>query len=210
MKSSPRYSHIFVLSCGRSGTLTLSKACQYIKNYSCAHESISRHMGSERLDYPKYHIEIDTRLAWFLGRLDEKYGESAFYVFMKRNPEAVAQSYYKRRHRSITILPAYQHAILKRLDRVTLESARDMVKTVNSNINLFLKDKPNKMEFHLERAETDLERFFSSIGAEVNIEKAKREFNTKHNQNSSRPWLYRKMKSFLLFFKYRILNQRHN
>jgi len=167
-------------------------------------------MGSERLDFPKYHIEIDTRLAWFLGRLDEKYGDSAFYVFMKRDPEAVAKSYFKRRHRSITILPAYHHAILKRLDRITIDSARDMVETVNSNIKLFLKDKPNKMEFHLEQAEADLERFFSSIGAEVNIEKAKREFNTKHNQNSSRPWLYRRIKSALLFIKYRILDKSHD
>lgn len=210
MNKSPRYKHVFVLSCGRSGTLTLSKACEHIENYSSAHESISRNIGPARLDYPKHHIEIDTRLAWFLGRLDEKYGESAFYVFMKRDSEAVAKSYFKRRHRSITILPAYQHAILKRLDRITLESARDMVETVNTNIKLFLKDKPNKMEFHLERADTDLARFFELIGAEGDLLKAQSEFNTKHNQNSSRPWIYRKVKSFLLFLKYRILNHRHN
>lgn len=210
MKKHPPFKHVFVLSCGRSGTLTLSRACQHIRNYTSAHESKSRKIGPGRLDYPEYHIEVDTRLAWFLGRLDQRYGSDACYVFMKRDPEAVAKSYFKRRHRSVTILPAYHQAILKRLDRVTIESARDMVETVNTNIEQFLKDKPYKMVFRLEEASTDIDRLLDLIGAEVDRSMAHGEFQTKHNQNVSRPWLYRRVKSALLFIKYRVLGNRHD
>lgn len=210
MKKEPLFKNVFVLSTGRTGTLTLTRACQNIQNYSCSHESRSRLLGESRLDYPDHHIEIDNRLVWMLGRLDQKFGRDAFYVHMKRNPEATARSYFNRRYGNITILPAYQRGILKRLDRANMDTARDMIETVNTNIETFLKDKPNQMEFKLESAEIDMTRLFDFIGADVDEEVALKEFETRHNKNMSRSFTQRKTKALKLFIKYRLFNYRHD
>lgn len=210
MKKEPLFKNVFVLSTGRTGTLTLTRACQHIKNYSCSHESRSRLLGESRLAYPDCHIEIDNRLVWMLGRLDQKFGRDAFYVHMKRNPEATAKSYFNRRYDNITILPAYQRGILKRLDRANMDTARDMIETVNRNIATFLKDKPNQMEFNLESAEIDMTRLFDFIGADVDEEAALKEFETRHNKNINRSFTQKKTKAVKLFIKYRLLNYRHD
>ena len=55
------------------------------------------------------------------------------------------------------------------------------VDTVNSNIELFLKDKNKKMEFNLENAKQDFQRFWEFIGAEGNIDAALLEFDVTYN-----------------------------
>lgn len=209
MKKEPLFKNVFVLSTGRTGTVTLTRACQHIKNYSCSHESRSRLLGESRLAYPEHHIEIDNRLVWMLGRLDQKFGREAFYVHMKRNPEATAKSYFNRRCGNITILPAYQRGILKRLDRANMDTARDMIETVNRNIETFLKDKPYQMEFNLESAEIDMTRLFDFIGADVDEEVAMKEFEIRHNKSVSRRWFQKRIDSMKIFMKYRVLNKRH-
>jgi hypothetical protein len=48
-----------------------------------------------RLSYPDDHIEVDNRLAWFLGSLGTLY-PGAFYVHLTRDPERVASSMVRR------------------------------------------------------------------------------------------------------------------
>ena len=79
--------NVFVLSTGRCGSTTFIKACSHITNYSSAHESLSTRTGKQRLNYPENHIEADNRLSWLLGRLDNTYGDDAFYVHLNRNIE---------------------------------------------------------------------------------------------------------------------------
>ena len=64
--------NIFILNTGRCGSTTFIKACEHIKNYTCAHESLLTEIGAQRFNYPQDHIEADNRLSWLLGRLDEK------------------------------------------------------------------------------------------------------------------------------------------
>jgi hypothetical protein len=59
--------------------------------------------------------------------------------------------------------------------------ALDYCDTVNSNIRAFLKDKNNKMDFHIENAKHDFETFCTWIGAEVDTETAKEEFDVRYN-----------------------------
>jgi hypothetical protein len=59
--------------------------------------------------------------------------------------------------------------------------ALDYCDTVNSNIELFLKDKPNKLSFSLANAENDFRRFWSTIGASGDLDAALAEFQSKHN-----------------------------
>ena len=61
--------NVFVLCTGRCGSVTLYKICKHIQNFTSGHES------RKKLDfkYQENHIEIDNRLSWFLGRLDDKF-----------------------------------------------------------------------------------------------------------------------------------------
>ena len=79
--------NVFVLCTGRCGSMTFAKACGHISNYTSAHESrkqLKPKAPRERFIYLDFHIEVDNRLAWFLGTLNEIYGTNAFYVHLKR------------------------------------------------------------------------------------------------------------------------------
>ena len=72
---------------GRSGSVTFYNVCKHIKNYTTGHES------RKNLDiiFPDNHIEIDNRLSWFLGTLNENFGNDAIYVHLRRNKYEVAK-----------------------------------------------------------------------------------------------------------------------
>ncbi len=176
---------IFVLCTGRCGSTTFIRACQHITNYTALHESRTGHLGDVRFAYQDNHIEADNRLSWLLGRLDEAYGKDAFYVHLTRARRATAASFVKRTGKGI--MRAYARSgILMALppDANPLEVARDYYDTVNSNISLFLRDKPRQMRFRLENAQTDFPSFCSVIEADVNMPAALREFEIKHNASA--------------------------
>lgn len=189
--------NIFVLSTGRCGSTTFAEACRHILNYTAAHESRAGKIGGERLKYPDNHIEVDNRLSWFLGRLDEKYGDDAFYVHLKRNREAVALSHKKRYNNRQSIFKAYTKSILLGPQKYQsrMRAGLDYCHTVNSNIELFLKDKSRKMDFTLENAEQDFEIFWNRIQAEGDLNTALGEWDVQHNQSNNIKDI---MKRFLL------------
>jgi len=174
--------NVFILNTGRCGSLTFIKACQHISNYSCAHESRTGLLGHARLQYPDDHIEADNRLSWFLGKLDRKFGNDAIYVHLKRDLDQTAISYSRRLFPG-GIIPAYRSGILLFMpDNIPVISvAQDYCDTVNSNIELFLKDKDSKMEFRLENARQDFVIFWKMISAEGDLDAAMNEFNIHHN-----------------------------
>ena len=61
----------------------------------------------------------------------------------------------------------------------------DYCDTVNSNIELFLKDKPNQMTFSLENAKEDYRKFWEFIGAEGDLDAALSEFGVHHNASKA-------------------------
>ncbi len=176
--------NIFVLNTGRCGSTTFIHACQHIQNYSSAHESLSSFIGKQRLAYPKQHIEADNRLSWFLGRLDKEYGNNALYVHLSRNYEDTAASFAKRK--DFGIMQAYKDGILQggSEQQSPLEIARDYIETVETNIELFLKDKKNKMNFRLESARADFAEFWKLIQAEGDIDKALATWDVHYNASS--------------------------
>ncbi len=177
--------NVFILNTGRCGSTTFIKACQHISNFSSAHESRCDLLGDARFDYPDNHIEADNRLSWFLGRLDKHYGNNAIYVHLRRNNEDTASSYARRMFPG-GIIPAYRRGILQHLPKDTPDIAvsLDYCDTVNSNIELFLKDKTQKMTFNLENAKQDFELFWELIGAAGEKEAALAEFDIAHNASS--------------------------
>ena len=173
--------NVFVLNTGRCGSVTFIEACRHIHNYSAAHESRATYIGEQRLTYAANHIEADNRLCWFLGRLDKTYGDTAFYVHLRRDAEATAASFVKRRE--FGIMKAWREGIL--MDARPEQSARDIaldyVYTVETNIEHFLRGKSRRMTVRLENAKADFTAFWDRIGAEGDLGMALAAWDTSHN-----------------------------
>ena len=190
--------NVFVLCTGRCGSTTFIKACSHMRNYTAAHESRSGFIGDLHFQYPDNHIEADNRLSWFLGRLEQVFGDGAFYVHLTRDKAHTAASlaklYYPRRG----IMRAYAKSILQNCSRATdpVEICIDYCDTVNANIETFLKDKSQTMKFSLEHAKEDWHRFWQLIGAEGDFSAALSEWDERHNvfrpRKSSLPLRLRK------------------
>jgi len=173
--------NIFILNSGRCGSSTFIKACQHITNYTSAHESLLTEVAEKRLNYPENHIEADNRLSWFLGRLDEKFGDDAYYVHLSRNKTDVVNSFCKRLN--FGILKAYEQGVLMHEKHMlpAHEIISDYLDTVDSNINFFLKDKPVTMNISLETINADFTVFWKNIGAEGDLDKALKEWDIAYN-----------------------------
>jgi len=86
---------IFVIGTGRCGTMTFSKACKHITNFTSGHETSGRLPIKEKLIYPDNHIEIDPSLSYFIPILREKYPD-ALFVHLQRERESCVNSLMKR------------------------------------------------------------------------------------------------------------------
>ena len=77
--------------------------------------------------HSKNHIEADNRLSWLLGRLENTFGNDAFYVHLNRNIEDTIASFSKRI--DFGIMKAYEQGILMHDNRMALPSdvARDYI-----------------------------------------------------------------------------------
>ncbi|XLY90013.1 glycosyltransferase [Ectopseudomonas mendocina] len=174
--------NVFVLCVGRCGSVTFTQACSHIENYTASHESRCQELGEQRLAYPENHIEVDNRLAWFLGRLHEQYGDSAVYVYLRRSQVEIADSYNKRWANDLGIMPAFAKGILKSR-RVGLDVAVDLVRTVSENIECFLRDKSQVFVIDIENPVQGFSQLWRHIGAQGDLELALGEFKVKHNTN---------------------------
>lgn len=184
--------NVFVLSTGRCGSLTFKMACSPIENYTSGHESRAGILGPGRLKYPQNHIEVDNRLSWFLGRLEQQYGNNAYYVHLKRHPDQVAVSYCLRLTKGI--MPAYHDGIYiePRNSHFPLDTAYDYIKTVEANISLFLRDKTQKMEVHVEQYKEGFTEFWHNIQAKGSLDLALRQLDFRYNKTDPNSPYYRK------------------
>ena len=177
--------NVFILNTGRCGSTTFIQACRHISNYSAGHETNIHRIGAERLLYADNHIEADNRLSWMLGRLDRRYGDSAYYVHLRRDRDSTARSFARRME--FGIMKAYRDGILLggEKDQAALDIAQDYIETLETNIALFLRDKKNRMDFRLEHAGEDFRIFWDSIRAEGDLESALLEWQTRHNASGA-------------------------
>jgi hypothetical protein len=178
--------NVFVLTTGRSGSLAFAEACRHITNYTSGHETRVGLLGTERFDYPPDHIEVDDRLSWFLGRLDEAWGDRAMYVHLRRNDELTAASRVRRWNKPG--MRAYRNGILWDVDPDIdrMEVARDLNRTVNSNIRFFLRDKTQVMTIEIESIAEAFPSFWERIGAEGDLAAAMTEFAAGHHEGTSK------------------------
>lgn len=174
--------NVFILSTGRCGSSTFIEACKHIENFTSSHESKFGVIGPKKMDYPVNHVEADNRITWVLGRLEKAYGDNAFYVHLKRDKDKVVSSLLKRY--GTGIINAYaRHIVTAYHNNDPVEICQDYYETVNSNIEAFLANKTNKMDFNLENAQSDFRLFWSKIGAVGDINKALDEWIVKYNSS---------------------------
>ena len=172
--------NVFVLCTGRCGSMTFARAWGHVENFTAAHESKRGTLGPRT--YPEDHIEVDNSLSWVLGRLDALYGEEAFYVHLKRKREDTVQSFMGR----AGIVPkAYGRLIGASIEERRRDVCEHYYDTVNQNIELFLKDKPWKMNFSLASAQTDFREFWDRIDANGNLSEALEEWKRNYNASDS-------------------------
>jgi len=183
---------VFVLCTGRCGSVTFSKACSHITNFTVAHES-GRKTGYD-LGYPDNHIEVDNRLVWFAGRLHEKYPD-AFYVHLTRDEEATAASYAARDlKKKSRILRAFALGIKQQRGRVdAMQEAREMVATMNANIREFLVDK-HHVTIDIDEASTLFGEVWDCFDAQGDLDAALAEFSNRYNARRNwRPRRYHRV-----------------
>lgn len=161
----------FVLCTGRCGSTTFQTACDVMSNYTAGHETRAR-KTSGRLDYPDQHIEVDNRLAWFLGGLESRYGDDPVYVHLRRDPEATAKSYSNRFYDTGGFMRGFGYGIISRTpvssingaDR--LQTSRLLVATITENIEAFLANKSKVIDIHIEQPHAGFDELWDMLGAE--------------------------------------------
>lgn len=176
--------NVFVLNSGRCGSTTFIRACSQMSNYTSAHESRIHLLGDARLSYPAAHIEADNRLSWLLGRLEDAYGDNAFYVHLQRDVEATAASFVRRA--DFGIMQAYREGILLggQPEQSAMEIALDYLQTVERNIACFLANKSRKMTMQLNQTRQQFPAFWQRIGAEGNLDAALAEWAVAYNASN--------------------------
>ena len=178
---------IFVLGSGRCGTVTFSKACGHLTNYTAGHESRARCIGDRRFAYPDQHIEVDSRLTWFLGELGQRF-PNAFFIHLRRDPEETAKSICRKwGPGQMNFARAFGHAIVMHgapwSDK--LEVSRFQVRTAVANIEEFLSNRRHWTVW-LEKASVWFPLFLEYIHAEGKLDAAMKEWATHHNASKMR------------------------
>jgi hypothetical protein len=179
--------NVFVLCTGRCGSTTFAEACKHFNNFSAAHESRAHLAFPDRFDYPAKHIEVDNRLCWYLGELSNRFDPAhTLYVHLKRNEEAVALSHFKRWESPFmsSIIRAFAYGIVmtgkKWQEHEKMDLCRAYVRTVNSNIAMFLRG-VNFVNVGIEDP-ASFHNFITLVGADGNLSAAMRTFYTVHNE----------------------------
>lgn len=182
--SPPR--NVFILSTGRTATTAFASAAGLLPGFSAAHESRVMEPFATRIDYAPNHIEADNRLIFFLPQLEEKFGDTAYYVYLQRDPELIAQSYARRWHLTVSVVRAWTHGMRMkpRVRRTEIESCcRDFVDYADSTLSLFLARQRNVMLYDIADAENEFLRFSRWLGVDRPPQAALDQWKKRHNLN---------------------------
>ncbi len=179
---------VFVLCTGRCGSTTFGAATAHITNFTSGQESINDRIGPTRLAYPDQHIEIDNRLSWMLGKMEQTFGDTPHYVHLLRDPAVVAAS-FAARHK-YGLMKAYREGVLSKHHNrhpktPVIDVATELVDTITTNIQAFLKTKSKVMTLHVETMADDFPRFWHWIGAAGDLNAAMTEWTVRHNATKS-------------------------
>lgn len=176
--------HVFVTGTGRCGTVTFSKACKHIENFSCGHETKAGCCNQNRWNYPINHIEVDPHLSWTLGSILARYPD-AYYVHLQRNRKEVVESWFLRGiqpHSGAAPLidVIFQTKSVKQSPDHYRESLGLLYDVVNENIASALHHVMSR-HIWLHEVQREFPRFWNDIAAEGDQTRALREFEIRYN-----------------------------
>lgn len=176
---------VFVLCTGRCGSTTLARAAQHATNITAGHETRA-HLLWGRLDYPDDHVEVDNRLAWFLGGLDKRYGDDPVYVHLTRDPEETAQSYSHRWRGPVSLVRAYGNGIVQSRrplneDQDWLDVSRSAIAAVTENIEAFLATKSKVVHASLPDLRDGFDEMWKRAGLDGDLDAAHETLTRRHN-----------------------------
>lgn len=189
------FRHVFVLCSGRCGSLTTSKALGHATNYTTGHESRwLEWQNTMRLNYPAQHIEVDNRLGWITGLLQQKFGDrdDVCYIHLRPSRKDVAKSFAHRcKPGPMGLLENFGIIFSRPPRQMTIpqrtEVALGMIDAVTANIDLFLRDKPHKADMRIATARDQFPGIWKMLGCQGSLKNALNEFNTRHNAS----WYHR-------------------
>lgn len=187
--SPPKY--VFVISTGRTATTAFAAASSFLPGFTAKHESRVSQPFSTRLDFAPNHIEADNRLIFYLAQIEEKFGDDAYYVFLKRDPAAIVKSYARRWHLTVSIVRAWTHGIrmIPRIEEADIEDCcQDFVSYADSTLSLFLARQRHVMMFDTADAANEFIRFSKWIGVGTPPPAAIEQWNKRHNLNPDNDW----------------------
>jgi hypothetical protein len=153
-------------------------------NFTAGHETLAREPLPRRLDYPDEHIEVDNRLFFYLGLLEEAFGAEPFYVHLLRDEQDVVRSLLDRWDTPISLGQGWERTVMMRgagTPQLHAEAAADAVTAMNAGIRVFLRDKPRQQVIHLEDCPEAFGRFWDAVGAVGDRDSAMAEWSVSHN-----------------------------
>ena len=171
---------IFVTGTGRCGTVTFSKACAHISNFTSGHETHTNKRRGGRLggdvanwDYPDNHIEISSQLVIAIPILKKKYPDARWIHLVREDRDACARSLC-----GWSDMAAFAKYWFLNAQPDPLATAYAIYDTVRGMAEAML---PDAFIFRLEQAASDWPACWEFMHAAGDRRAAAAEFQTRYN-----------------------------
>ena len=159
--------NVFVVGSGRCGTMTFSRACSHITNFTSGHET-----SPGRMYFPDNHIEVDSHLCWYLPLVVDRYPEAYWVHLQRRNLWMNVRSFIGRPGTKLYSGFAYMNKLSDRA------AATLLVRNANRLVEKLI---PDAHKIYIEEPKTEFARFWDAIGAVGDLTAALLEFDVKYN-----------------------------
>jgi hypothetical protein len=171
---------IFVTGTGRCGSVTFSRACRHLANYTCGHETHTNKPTVEGLrgdvanwEYPDNHVEVSPQLVIGIPILRRRYPEARWVHLLRRDRDACAHSLCGR-----SDMRAFAKYWFLNADPDELSVAYAVYDTVRSLCEALL---PDAFTLELEQARSQWTACWEFMGARGDFQRSLREWDTRHN-----------------------------
>lgn len=178
---------VVVVGTGRCGTVTFTKACRHLTNYTSKHESTSGMTSAAALRLPDNHIEVNPHLSRMLWPLDrELAGADVLWVHLQRKREEVVESWVRRGRKAGVGLwtPLVMRVNAQKLNDEQWRYACGLCyDSITGDIGAFMRTRTDGQQMHmwLHEAQARWPEFLKRIKARGNGRASQAEWNIRHN-----------------------------
>lgn len=172
---------VFVTGTGRCGSVCFARACSFMTNYTCGHETVSA-----ELDYQDNHIEVSPHIRCVIPEIWAKYPESK-WVHLRRRKEDCVPSLSAMGHGSV--MECFRQLYYSALTEDSLEIASRFYDIENRSISMWISSLvPLEMRtvIRLHEAKQKWGMFWSWVGAEGDFDSSLRCWDTPVNTREER------------------------